>query len=149
MDEPILPTSVADLRDRFVRLREARRERQAKHRAGSGPRRRRPTLSERQAISRKTGDRCHICGGSVGTRWQADHVLAHAGGGMHSVENYLAAHVLCNNYRWDYDPEEFQWVLKIGVWARKQMEGNTELGERMLSGFFDYETRRAGRRRDL
>jgi len=119
-------------------------------RPGSGfhPRRRRVLLaSDRHAVLRKTDGRCHICGGKVITRWEADHVLAHAGGGTQSVENYLAAHALCNNYRWDYDPEEFQWVLKIGVWARRQMEGSTELGAAMLSAFFGYELRRHGRRR--
>ena len=58
----------------------------------------------------------------MGPQWKADHVLAHSSGGVHSPENYLPAHALCNGYRWDYDPEEFQWLLKIGVWARRQME---------------------------
>jgi hypothetical protein len=40
--------------------------------------------------------------------WQADHVLAHGRGGEASCENYLPAHKLCNTYRWDYLPEEFQ-----------------------------------------
>jgi hypothetical protein len=80
-------------------------------------------------------------------RWQADHVLAHAGGGPHSIETFLPAHALCNNYRWDYDPEEFQWVLKIGVWARRQMESESAFGRTMLERFFDYELQRQSRRR--
>ena len=80
-------------------------------------------------------------------RWEADHVLSHSDGGAHSVENYLAAHTLCNNYRWNYSPEEFQWVLKIGVWARRHMENDTQFGSEMLRRFFDYEIRRAKRRR--
>lgn len=79
-------------------------------------------------------------------KWQADHVLAHAGGGPHSIENFLPAHALCNNYRWDYDSEEFQWVLKIGVWARLQMESNSALGATMLERFFGYEVQRHSRR---
>ena len=79
--------------------------------------------------------------------WQADHVLAHSGGGDHSVENYLAAHSLCNNYRWDYDAEEFQWVLKIGVWARREMERESQLGDAMLAKFQRYEQSRISRRR--
>jgi hypothetical protein len=59
----------------------------------------------------------------------------------------LAAHALCNKYRWDYDPEEFQWVLKIGVWARLQMEKGGQLGDLMLSGFAGHEKRRKSRRR--
>src|ERR1700712_4814790 len=80
------------------------------------------TLAERQQVQAKTASRCHICGGRIEDRWQADHVLAHSGGGGSEVDNYLAAHTLCNNYRWDYLPEEFQAILKIGVWARTQIE---------------------------
>jgi hypothetical protein len=79
--------------------------------------------------------------------WQADHVLAHSSGGAHSRENYLAAHPLCNNYRWDYSAEEFQWVLKIGVWARHEMESGSRLGVDILRHFFEYERRREKRRK--
>jgi Domain of unknown function (DUF4440) len=100
----------------------------------------------RATVLAKTAGRCHICGGEVFERWQADHVLAHAGGGQHAVDNYLPAHALCNGYRWAYSPEEFQWVLKIGVWARLQMERHSAFDEAMLRGFFDYDRRREARR---
>jgi hypothetical protein len=29
-----------------------------------------------------------------------------------------------NNYRWNYSPEEFQWVLKIGVWRWSWRRGH-------------------------
>src|SRR4051794_18977250 len=67
------------------------------------------TKAERRQVLSKTNNRCHICGGKIdGAVWQADHVLAHSTGGEHSVDNYLPAHSLCNNYRWHYDAEEFQ-----------------------------------------
>jgi HNH endonuclease len=88
--------------------------------------------------------RCHLCGSRVLERWTADHVLAHARGGQHAVDNYLPAHVLCNGYKWSYGAEEFQWALKIGVWARLQMEKRSALGEAMLRGFFVYDRRREG-----
>ena len=103
--------------------------------------------AERKAILTKTDGRCHVCGGEVIADWEADHVLAHAGGGPHSAENYLAAHSLCNNYRWDYDPEEFQWVLKIGVWARLVMEKEGAFGADLLSRFCKYEAQRHKRRK--
>jgi hypothetical protein len=110
--------------------------------------RRRLTAGERRAILAKTDGRCHICGGSVKRkRWQADHVLAHSGGGPHTVDNYLAAHALCNNYRWDYLAEEFQWILKIGVWARTQIERRKPLGLELAKQFMAYEKRRVARRR--
>ena len=146
MDEPEPPRSADDMRERFVLLRNKRYQRQAEHQVV--PRRRRALRAgDRKTILAKTDGRCHICGGRVVTDWEADHVLAHAGGGLHSVENYLAAHSLCNNYRWDYDPKEFQWVLKIGVWARLQMEKKGAFGSDLLSRFFKHEAQRLARRR--
>ena len=106
------------------------------------------SAKDRATIVTKTAGRCHLCGGMVVERWTADHVLAHAGGGHHAVDNYLPADSLCNGYRWAYTPEEFQWVLKIGVWARRQMETDSPLGETMLGGFYNYDRKREGRRRD-
>ena len=80
-------------------------------------------------------------------KWEADHVLPHGSGGAHAADNYLAAHSLCNNYRWSYTPEEFQWVLKIGVWARLQMEHDTVFGAELTRRFFDYEVKREKRRK--
>jgi hypothetical protein len=75
------------------------------------------THGNRAIVLAKTAGRCHLCGGHVAERWTADHVLAHSGGGRHAVDNYLPAHALCIGYRWSYLPEEFQWALKISVWA--------------------------------
>lgn len=36
---------------------------------------------------------------------------------MDSADNFLPAHSTCNNYRWDYLAEEFELILKLGVWA--------------------------------
>jgi hypothetical protein len=74
-------------------------------------------------------------------------VLAHAASGRHSIDNYLPAHRLCNNYRWDYSPEEFQWILKLGVWTRTQIERARRLGVEVRASFLNYEHRRHGRRR--
>jgi len=66
------------------------------------------TKTERSAVLAKTDGRCPLCGGTINADdWQADHVLAHSTGGKHAVDNYLAAHSICNNYRWHYDAEEF------------------------------------------
>jgi hypothetical protein len=80
------------------------------------------SAAERRQILAKTAGRCHICGGAIEGAWHADHVLAHSGGGGHIADNYLPAHALCNNYRWDYSSEEFQYILKLGVWIRTQIE---------------------------
>jgi hypothetical protein len=96
-----------------------------------------------------TRKRCHICGGEIAPdeRWQADHVLAHSGGGAHATDNYLPAHALCNNYRWDYLPEEFQLILKLGVWVRTQVERGTSIGIAVGEAFVAHERHREARRR--
>jgi hypothetical protein len=61
------------------------------------------------------------------------------------VRNYLPAHAICNGYRWDYSPQESQWIMKIGIWARLRMEKGSGLGQAMLNAFHAYEIRRAKR----
>jgi len=69
-----------------------------------------------------------------------DHIVPVASGGQDSLNNLLAAHGLCNGCRWFYSPEEFQWILRMGVWARKQMEdARTEIGKQMRKPFRENE----------
>ena len=123
---------------------------QRKDRVVSGPKeqRTRLTRAERAEVLGKTGHRCHICGGTINANdWQADHVLAHAAGGKHAVDNYLAAHAVCNNYRWNYDAKEFEWILKLGVWLRTQIENETQVGRDAGQKFCEHEGRRSKRRK--
>ena len=112
---------------------------------------RRKSLTEQESseILRKTGKRCHICGGKIkrNQKWQADHILAHAHGGTHSLDNYLPAHSICNNYRWHYGAEEFQWILKLGVWTRTQIENRTSLGMALTEKFIKHERVRISRQK--
>ena len=79
--------------------------------------------------------------------WHADHVKPHSGGGQQAVDNYLPAHATCNNYRWDYLPEEFELILKLGVWAREQVEKGTAEGRIIQEKFALKEQRRIARRK--
>jgi HNH endonuclease len=146
MDEPILPLTPELLAQQLRDLRSERRKRHAGRRE-KPVRRQALSAKNRATVLAKTAGRCHLCGGEVVNRWTADHVLAHSNSGPHAIDNYLPAHGLCNGYRWAYSPEEFQWVLKIGVWTRRQMESRTAFGRAMLRGFFDYDRRRQARRR--
>jgi hypothetical protein len=109
------------------------------------------TEPERDQILRKTGKRCHICGGIIkrDQNWQADHILAHAQGGKHSIDNYLPAHSSCNNYRRQYGAEEFQWIIKLGVWTRTMIEKRNWLGLVLAEKFIKYERNRISRQRIL
>ncbi|MDP2856370.1 MAG: HNH endonuclease, partial [Bacillota bacterium] len=121
--------------------RRARKKEQGRSRV-----RRALSKAERGLILSKTGGRCHICGGVVDEKWQADHVLAHSGGGASRADNYLPAHRLCNSYRWDYLPEELQVILKMGVWARTQIENETRVGRAIAEAFLKYDRARLARR---
>lgn len=139
-----IPASARDLVHRLQSLRGARRKRKAK----AGQRRARASLTadERVLVLEKTAGRCHVCGGVVDEAWQADHVLAHSGGGPAKADNCLPAHKLCNNYRWDYLPEELQVILKLGVWVRTQVEKETPVGRLVGEAFVKHERKRLGRR---
>ena len=134
------------LRQELLRLRALREQKKSANRR---PRRNRLTVAERDAILAKTDARCHICGGGITGRWDTDHVFAHSAGGRHTVDNYLPAHSTCNNYRWDYLPEEFELILKLGVWARTQIETDTADGRRIGERFAKHEVGRITRRKDV
>src|SRR6266704_6152068 len=103
--------------------------------------------TEREQIFVKTAGRCHICGGLIDGEWEADHVFSHSLGGQHEVGNYLPAHPICNNYRWFYGTEEFQWILKLGVWLRTQIETGENSALRLAERFVQHEARRDSRRK--
>jgi len=105
------------------------------------------SAQKRTRILAKTGGRCHLCGGLIKGKWQADHVIAYSKGGRHSEENYLPAHTLCNNYRWHYTPEEFQYILKLGVWTRTQIKNLTPIGRSIGERFLVHERSRSRRRK--
>lgn len=101
------------------------------------------TPAQRLAVLQKTSKRCHVCGGKLtADNFHADHVVPHVAGGKHSVDNYLPACATCNNYRWHYLPEEIQWVMKLGVFAKTQIEKETMLGVALAESFMKYEQRK-------
>jgi hypothetical protein len=123
------------------------REKRKSSEREKGVKRQKLSASERKEILTKTDSRCHICGGKIEDVWDADHVLSHSKGGEHSVDNYLPAHKVCNNYRWDYLSEEFQEILKLGVWVRTQVERETNVGKLVADQFVKYETQKQKRRK--
>ncbi|NOZ67896.1 MAG: HNH endonuclease [Deferribacteres bacterium] len=141
-----IPGSIEEYREYLLNLHRERKETKTRNRTVER-RRKSLTLKGRRQILDKTGSKCHICGGEIHGHWQADHVLAHSGGGVHSTDNYLAAHPMCNNYRWDYIAEEFQEILRLGVWLRTQIERATQVGRFAADEFIKHEKRRLARRK--
>ena len=87
-------------------------------------------MCDKVEILKKTGNRCHICGQELNpSNFQADHIAPQSTGGDSETQNYIAACNLCNNYRWNYLPEEIKWIMKLGVWVKTQIEFETELGK--------------------
>lgn len=105
-----------------------------------------PNAALREEILYKTGGMCHICGGKIKGVWHADHVFSHSRGGKPELANYLPAHPTCNSYRKAFDPEEMQWILKLGVWLKTQIEKETELGRDSAEAFCKNDRKRADRR---
>jgi 5-methylcytosine-specific restriction endonuclease McrA len=107
---------------------------------------RKPTnAASRLEILSKTDGLCHICGGEIDGAWHADHVHPHSRGGKHDIANYLPAHQICNSSRKGFDPEEIQWILKLGVWLKTQIENETNVGLQAAEKFCIHERRRADR----
>src|ERR1700683_4939137 len=140
-----LPLSQEDLANRLRQLQNARYRQDSSTRMQA-----RLKTQQRPEILKKTGSRCHICGGGIptGGYWEADHVHPAAAGGDNKIENFLAAHGQCNSAKLNHGGEEFQWVLKIGVWAKKQIEGRTVLGAQMLKLFYENEKQRVKRQKE-
>jgi len=105
------------------------------------------TKQQKQNILKKTNSRCHICGGAIRGKWQADHVFSHSKGDAHAEDNYLPAHPACNNYRWDYDPSETLEIIKLGIWLRTQIVRQSSIGMEAAERFLKYEENRNARRK--
>ena len=98
------------------------------------------TKKQRELILAKTDGRCHICGTKLeSSNFQADHVQSHSAGGNHNENNYLPSCFTCNNYRWHYSSEELQIILKLGVWLKTEMTGDTNNGLDLANRFMKHE----------
>ena len=129
----------------LTRQREKRKSDIKKNR-NTRPPRRSLNKHQRANVLLKTNYRCHICGGKIKGDWHADHVLSYSKGGAHSEDNYLPAHNTCNSYRRALSPEEFQEIMKLGVWVRNQIIKQNEIGNAVAEKFVIYEHNRIKRR---
>jgi len=125
MNELRLPPSPDERTKRLKSLHGDRRKFQEERKKSEPERRRQLTDEERTTVLHKTAGHCHLCGGDLNensdgelteerelvTDFVVDHIVPHASGGKDSLDNFLAAHGLCNGCRWFYSPEEFQWIL--------------------------------------
>lgn len=103
---------------------------------------------QRKIVFEKTDGLCHVCGCTLDIAdFEADHVKPNSQGGTNVVDNFLPACSKCNNYRWNYSPEEIQWVLKLGVWLKTKIQVRSEQGLEIAKEFLEDEIKREARRR--
>jgi 5-methylcytosine-specific restriction endonuclease McrA len=148
-----LPPNPDELAKRLQELHQERRDLKRKRKQEKQKDRRPLNAEERKVVLEKTNGHCHLCGGTMSENAEGelveerkpvgdpikpvfDHIVPYATGGTNDLNNFLAAHGLCNGARWFYSPEEFQWILRMGVWARSQMERETDIGSKMLPWFW-------------
>lgn len=136
--------SSAELADHLLKLQLERNKQKKEMR----DQRKRETLpkSVRERILRKTGRRCHICGGLIEPwhKWRVDYVLV-AGKNSSPVKCGLPAHNTSNNSRCFYSPEELKWIFKLGIWFRGQIAKKSPPALKLANRFVKYEKRRIAR----
>ncbi|MEW4923255.1 HNH endonuclease [Algibacter sp. 2305UL17-15] len=104
-------------------------------------------IKQRKIVFCKTEGLCHICGCELNiNKFEADHVKPHSQGGNEITDNFLPSCSKCNNYRWNYSPEEIQWILKLGVWLKTKIQERDNIGLRTASEFLLDEVKRENRR---
>lgn len=86
----------------------------------------------RQRIFAKTAGTCHVCGGSAGSRWRADHVVPYTRGGHCSEENLLPVCAECNRLRWSYAPDVLRLIIRLGIYAKHEIRHDTRLGRQIV-----------------
>ena len=102
----------------------------------------------RELIFKKTEGLCHVCGCELDINdFEADHIKPHSQGGTEVVGNFLPSCSKCNNYRWNYSPEEIQWILKLGVWFKTKIQERNTIGLETASEFILDEIKREKRRK--
>ncbi len=93
------------------------------------------TPSMRERVRKKTHGRCHVCGGPLGEKWQADHVLPRHRGGLHREDNYLPACWTCNRVRWHRSSKIIRRILLLGTYMLPQLKRKTEFGREVYETY--------------
>ncbi|MBI4607919.1 MAG: HNH endonuclease [Candidatus Rokubacteria bacterium] len=97
-------------------------------------------------MRRKTGSRCHVCGGPLGPKWSADHVRPRARGGRDAENNYLPACGTCNGTRWHRPSGVIRRVLRLGTYLLPEIRKKTKLGKAVLEHYRQRRRRNKARR---
>jgi len=105
------------------------------------------SAAQREVVRKKTGGRCHVCGGPLASNWKADHVRPLARGGSNDVENYLPVCRICNSARWFRTPKKIRYVLRLGVYGYGEVLAGTKLGRKLEALYKQRHDRSRARRK--
>jgi len=95
--------------------------------------------SEKVDIFNKTNGICHICGCELDIE-----SFSITG----SLENGLPACKSCKMIYDNYLPSEIKWMLKIGLWAKTQVEYETDIGKEIATEIIEIEKDKEGRKKE-
>ncbi len=121
----------------------------ASRRGKSITKRRAVTGKARRKVWKTTAGMCHVCGGSLGSKWQVDHVVPVRLGGRSKSNNYLPSCRECNRRRWHYRPEVLRLMMRFGILAKQEIRWNTKLGKQLLRLAAGRSTRQVARIRRI
>jgi len=95
------------------------------------------TKNDIRKCLKKTGSKCHLCGRRLTLKsCRIDHVKHRARGGEDADWNYLPSCAACNVLRWQMLPDEITEVMRLGVWARGEIERATSAVGRIMANAF-------------
>ena len=115
----------------FKKLKNDRNKKKKKQ-----PRRYRLFMSDKISILEKAGYKCHVCGGPVTlSNFHANHVAPHSSSANSRIDNFLPSCNVCNRARWFFDPEEIQWILKLGIFVKTEIEKKSVLGKEIAEKY--------------
>jgi 5-methylcytosine-specific restriction endonuclease McrA len=126
--------NAADIRRIFKKSKRDRKRKKAVHLVVRG--------KARAAVRAKTGGKCHVCGGTLGDRWQADHVVPLNQGGRSKANNFLPVCTQCNRLRWGYKPAVLRLIMRFGIFAKQEIRRGSDLGDELIK-LFEIASRRS------
>jgi hypothetical protein len=100
--------------------------------------------SEKEEVFKKTKGLCHICGIDL---QEEKFSITNSFGKETSFETSLPACQSCKRIYDNYLPSEIKWILKIGLWAKTQIEYETEIGKDIAIEIVEQEKDREKRRK--
>ena len=125
-------------------LRRIRNEREKLKKERKGKKTVRLKKQEKIDIYNKTKGICHICGSKLS---ESKFSITSSLTNEISVETSLPACKDCKRFYDNYLPDEIKWMIKLGMWAKTQVEFETDLGKTIALDITEQEKYRESKRK--